>query len=93
MMNIVALILLALVIVVGVAMAASGASPDSYMGLVLLACGGMMLWTGFKYRKDPTFKNAAGEDQAVGPGMIIFMFAIGVVLVAGGLFALFHGFQ
>ena len=92
-MTILSIIFLAAVVIVGVVMAASGASSESFVALVLLGAGILVLMMGFRYHKKPGFKNAAGEDQAVGRGTVVFLFAIAALPIVGGPFVLFHGLQ
>jgi hypothetical protein len=92
-MNIAGLVLLIVVIAGGVIMAALGGSRDTFMALVLLGAGGMVLIMSFYYRQNPSYTNAEGVAVAVGPAMVMFLGAIGVLLIAGGLFAGIHGFE
>ena len=92
-MNIAGLVLLIAVIVGGVIMAALGGSRDTFMALVLLGAGGMVVIMAFYYRQNPSYTNAEGVQVAVGPGMVICLGALGALLIAGGLFAGIHGFQ
>ena len=71
------------VLVVGVVMAVSGFSRDTFMGLVLLAAGvGLVA---------PNIKNVQSPPPGTGRGAYIFMFAIAALLVIAGLFVLIHG--
>lgn len=71
------------VVIVGVVMAATGFSRDTFMGLVLLAAGvGLVV---------PNIKNVQTPPPGTGRGAYIFMFAIAALLVVAGLFVLIHG--
>jgi hypothetical protein len=71
------------VLVVGVVMAVSGFSRDTFMGLLLLAAGfGLVA---------PNIKNVQSPPPGTGRGAYIFMFAIAALLVVAGLFVLIHG--
>jgi hypothetical protein len=71
------------VLVVGVVMAATGFSRDTFMGLLLLAAGvGLVA---------PNIKNVQSPPPGTGRGAYIFMFAIAALLVIAGLFVLIHG--
>jgi hypothetical protein len=71
------------VVVVGVVMAVSGFSRDTFMGLLLLAAGvGLVA---------PNIKNVQSPPPGTGRGAYIFMFAIAALLVIAGLFVLIHG--
>jgi hypothetical protein len=71
------------VLVVGVVMAVSGFSRDTFMGLLLLAAGvGLVA---------PNIKNVQSPPPGTGRGAYIFMFAIAALLVIAGLFVLIHG--
>ena len=71
------------VFVVGVVMAVSGFSRDTFMGLLLLAAGvGLVA---------PNIKNVQSPPPGTGRGAYIFMFAIAALLVIAGLFVLIHG--
>jgi len=87
------LIALAVVAVVGVTMAAMGASRDSFMGLVLAGAGVFLVVATNRYRVNPTYTDANGKQQTVGPAMLIFMAVLAVLLVAAGLFVGIHGLE
>jgi hypothetical protein len=74
----------AAVAIVGVVMAATGASRDTFMALLLLAAGGSLGWMGVKYLRNPSYV-ANGQTITVGKGTVLFMFAMAVLLLAGGL--------
>jgi len=77
------ILVIAAVVVVGVTMAVTGFSRDTFMGLVLLA-GAVALVV-------PNIKNVQSPPPGTSRGSYIFMFAIAVLLVVGGLFVLIHG--
>jgi hypothetical protein len=71
------------VLVVGVVMAVSGFTRDTFMGLLLLAAGvGLVA---------PNIKNVRSPPPGSSRGAYIFMFAIAALLVVAGLFVLIHG--
>ena len=73
------------VIIVGVVMAATGASADTYMGLVLIGVGIFLGLACLKYRENPTYTDAAGQLKTIGPAMLIMMVVLGIALVVAGL--------
>jgi small-conductance mechanosensitive channel len=85
------LIALAVVFVVGVIMAATGFSRDSFMGLILIAVGVYLLWSCAKYWKNPVYTDASGNTKPVGKPMLAFMIVLGVLLFASGCYVGFVG--
>ena len=71
------------VVIVGVVMAASGFSRDTFMGLVLIGAGvGLVV---------PNIKNFQSPPPCTSKASYIFMFVLAVLLVIAGLFVLIHG--
>ena len=79
-------IALAVVLVVGVTMAATGFSRDSFMGLVLVAAGVFLFWSCAKYWKNPVYTDASGNTKPVSKAMLVFMIVVGVLLFASGCY-------
>jgi hypothetical protein len=71
------------VIVIGVTMAVTGFSRDTFMGLLLLICGAGLVV--------PNIRNIQSPPPGTGRGAYVFIFAIAALLVASGLFVLIHG--
>jgi hypothetical protein len=92
-MTLISIVFGVIVIVGGIAMAALGGSRDTFMALALLGTGGLVLLMVVKYWRDPTYTDADGKQQKAGAGMLAFLFAIAVVLVAGGAFVMIHGIE
>lgn len=80
------LIGMAIVIAVGVMMAATGFSAESFMGLVLVAVGAFLLWSSAKYWQKPFYTDASGQTKAVGKPMIVFMIVMSALLLACGFY-------
>jgi hypothetical protein len=77
------ILVILIVVVVGVVMAATGFSRDTFMGLVLLAAAvGLVV---------PNIKNVQSPPPGTGRSAYIFMFAIAALLAVAGLFVLIHG--
>jgi hypothetical protein len=91
--NLAGLVALGLVLIVGVAMAALGGSREIFMGLVLIGVGGYLIFMGFRYHRDPIYTDAAGQQQTVGPGMLVFLFLMAALLIIGGLYVLPVGLE
>jgi len=80
------LIGIAVVAVVGVTMAATGFTADSFMGLVLVAVGVFLLWSSAKYWQKPFYTDASGQTKAVSKPMIVFMIVMAVLLFGAGCY-------
>jgi len=80
------LIGMVVVAVVGVTMAATGFTADSFMGLVLVAVGVFLLWSCAKYWQKPFYTDASGQTKAVSKTMLMFMIVMGVLLVGCGVY-------
>ena len=80
------LIGIAVVAVVGVTMAATGFTADSFMGLVLVAVGVFLLWSSAKYWQKPFYTDASGQTKAVSKPMIVFMIIMAVLLFGAGCY-------
>ena len=80
------LIGLAVVAVIGVTMAATGFTADSFMGLVLVGVGVFLLWSCAKYWQKPFYTDASGQTKSVSKAMIVFMIVIGVLLFGAGCY-------
>lgn len=87
------LIVVAMVVtfVVGVAMAATGFSADSFMGLGLAAAGMIILVWMEKYRRNPVYIDASGQTRKVGPVMFVTCIALGALLLACGIYVGVYG--
>ena len=77
------LLAVAAVVVVGVTMAATGFSRDTFMGLVLVAAGAGLVV--------PNIRNVQSPPPGTTKGSYIFMFVLAALLVIAGLFVLIHG--
>jgi hypothetical protein len=77
------LAVVALVIVIGVVMAVSGFSRDTFMGLLCIGCAVALVV--------PNIKNIQAPPPGPSRGSYIFMFALAAVLAAGGLYVLIFG--
>ena len=75
-----------IVAAVGVMMAATGFSADSFMGLVLVAVGAFLLWSSAKYWQKPFYTDASGQTKPVSKAMIVFMIVMGVLLLGSGFY-------
>jgi hypothetical protein len=77
------LLVIAAVVIVGVVMAVSGFSRDTFMGLVLAGAGvGLVV---------PNIKNVQSPPPGTSKASYIFMFVLAALLVVAGLFVLIHG--
>jgi hypothetical protein len=77
------LLVIAAVVVVGVVMAVSGFSRDTFMGLLLVGAGvGLVV---------PNIKNVQSPPPGTSKASYIFMFVLAALLVIAGLFVLIHG--
>jgi uncharacterized membrane protein len=85
------LIVMAVVLVVGVIMAATGFSRDSFMGLVLMVAGIFLAWSAAKYWKNPVYTDASGNTKSVSKAMTVFMIGLGALLFAGGCYVAIFG--
>ncbi|GEM_PF-6556781 len=85
------LIALAVVAVVGVIMAATGFSRDSFMGLVLIVAGLFLAWSSAKYWKNPVYTDASGNTKPVSKAMIVVMIALGALLFLAGCYVAIFG--
>jgi hypothetical protein len=80
----------AIVVLVGIVMAAMGASSDTYMALVAFAAGIAVAGMVVRYYRNPTYV-MEGQTQTVGQGMLLFMAIIAIVLLAGGIYIALYG--
>jgi hypothetical protein len=71
------------VLVVGIVMAVSGFSRDTFMGLVLVGAGGGLVV--------PNIKNVQSPPPGTSKSSYIVMFALAALLVIAGLFVLLYG--
>ena len=79
------ILVVAVVVVVGVVMAATGFSRDTFMGVVLIGAGvGLVV---------PNIKNFQSPPSGTSKASYIFMFVIAALLVIAGLFVLIHGIE
>jgi hypothetical protein len=77
------LLVIAAVVVIGVAMAVSGFSRDTFMGLLLVGAGvGLVV---------PNIKNVQSPPPGTSKASYIFMFVLAALLVIAGLFVLIYG--
>jgi hypothetical protein len=77
------LMAIVLVAVIGIVMAVSGFSRDTFMGLVLMGAGvGLVA---------PNIKNVQSPPPGTSKSSYIVMFALAALLVIAGLFVLIHG--
>ncbi len=83
-------LLLPLVVFGGIAMAASGASPGAFMGLVFLLVGAALVAIVVKYKKNPTYVDNEGKEQKAGPAMLALMGLLAAASFAGAGFILTH---
>jgi len=84
-MNLVIVILCAAVLVIGVVMAAMGASSAIFMGLGGVVFGMICAFIAYKSATDP---NSLSPDQPIGIGSTIMFGVIAAVLFFGGLWIL-----
>ena len=73
----------ALVIVVGVTMAATGFSRDTFMGLVGIGCAAVLVV--------PNIKNIQAPPPGTSRGSYVVMSVLAAVLAVGGLYVLIFG--
>jgi hypothetical protein len=77
------LLVMAVVAVVGVVMAVTGFSRDTFMGLVLIGAGiGLVV---------PNLKNIQTPPPGYSRGSYIFMFVLAALLAVAGLYVLIVG--
>ena len=77
------LLVLGAVLVVGVVMAATGFSRDTFMGLALIgAAVGLVV---------PSIKNVQSPPPGTSKASYVFMIVMAALLAAGGLFVLIYG--
>ena len=77
------LLVIAAVVIVGVVMAVSGFSRDTFMGLVLAGAGvGLVV---------PNIKNVQSPPPGTSKASYIFMFVLAALLVVAGLLVLIFG--
>jgi len=69
--------------VVGVVMAVSGFSRDTFMGLVCIGAAGALVV--------PNIKNIQSPPEGTSRGSYIFMFVMAALLAVGGLYVLIFG--
>jgi hypothetical protein len=74
---------LALVIVIGVVMAVTGFSRDTFMGLLCIVCAVALVV--------PNIKNIQSPPPGTSRGSYIFMFVLAALLAVGGLYVLIFG--
>ncbi len=71
------------VVAIGVAMAATGFSRDTFMGLVCVGAAVALVV--------PNIKNVQAPPPGTSRGSYLFMFVLAAVLAAGGLYVLVFG--
>jgi hypothetical protein len=77
------LLVIVAVVVIGVVMAVSGFSRDTFMGLLLVGAGiGLVV---------PNIKNVQSPPPGTSKASYIFMFVLAALLVIAGLFVLVYG--
>jgi hypothetical protein len=77
------LLVMGAVVVIGIVMAVSGFSRDTFMGLVLVGAGvGLVA---------PNIKNVQSPPPGTSKSSYIVMFVLAALLVIAGLFVLIHG--
>jgi hypothetical protein len=76
-------LVIAAVVVIGVAMAATGFSRDTFMGLVCVGAAVALVV--------PNIKNVQAPPPGTSRGSYLFMFVLAAVLAAGGLYVLVFG--
>jgi hypothetical protein len=77
------LLVMGAVVVIGIVMAVSGFSRDTFMGLVLVGAGvGLVA---------PNIKNVQSPPPGTSKSSYIVMFALAALLVIAGLFVLLYG--
>jgi hypothetical protein len=78
-------------VIVGVTMAATGFSADSFAALALVAVGVGLAISTARYRRNPVYTDASGQTRTAGPGTLLFMLALGILLLACGVYVGIYG--